>query len=108
MDELIEVPFGISSSLFIARVIIIHGFPFQHIKFYPELENIYMYIGKIVQNKIQSVNPERILEASQIRDKFGDRKKFLYREINSHNNNAILSKGFMDAIFQGSLKMKLG
>ncbi len=36
-NEPIEVPFGVSSTLFIARVAIIRGFPFQHINLYPEL-----------------------------------------------------------------------
>ncbi|CAG8671070.1 7759_t:CDS:2, partial [Funneliformis caledonium] len=73
-----------------------------HINLHPELQDIYIYGGnipKFIQNKIQSVNPEKILKLnviSQIRDKFGDRRRFPYRGINSHNINATLTYGFID------------
>src|SRR4051794_22619297 len=130
--------FGVSSTLFIARVAIIYGLPFRHIDLYPELEGFYMYGGeipKIVKDKIQSLSTEKILGGktrstipanifayeykyksneqkinviSQIRDKFGDQKKFLYRGINSHNINLTLTEGFMDARYQGSLRKEFG
>ncbi|CAG8668497.1 13325_t:CDS:2 [Funneliformis caledonium] len=137
-SEPIEVPFGVSSTLYIARFAIIHGLPFQHINLYPELQDIYIFGGnipKFIQNKIQSVNPEKILGGkvrntipaniftykykfrsneqklnviSQIRDKFGDGRRFLYRGINSHNINATLTYGFMDVIFRSSLRKEFG
>src|SRR3954453_20857386 len=63
-SEPIEVPLGVSSTLFIARMAIISGFPFPHVNLYQELEGIYMYGGKIpqcVQDKIQPLSTEEIL-----------------------------------------------
>src|ERR1700733_932027 len=63
-NEPIEVPFGVSSTLFIARVAIIYGLPFRHIDLYPELEGIYVHGGNIpniVKDKIQSLNTEKIV-----------------------------------------------
>ena len=63
-SEPIEVPFGVSSTLFIARVVINRGFHFQHKNLYPELEGIYTCgrkIPKFVQHKIQSLSTEKIL-----------------------------------------------
>ncbi|CAG8663124.1 13653_t:CDS:2, partial [Funneliformis mosseae] len=81
--------------------------PIEHINLYPELQDIYIYgrnIPKFVQNKIQSVNPEKIL-GGNIKDKFGDRKRFLYCGINSHNINAIL---IYELIFRSSLRNEFG
>ncbi|PKC04163.1 hypothetical protein RhiirA5_422656 [Rhizophagus irregularis] len=63
-NEPIEVPFGVSSTLFIARVAIIYGLPFRHIDLYPELDYIQTHGGEIpkfVNKKIQSLSTKQIL-----------------------------------------------
>ena len=136
-NESIEVPLGVSSTLYITRIAIISGLSFPYVNLYQELEGICMYGGKIpqcVQDKIHSIStkeilggkgevgdciPEKVLAytynyrkdeqklkvISQIRDKFGDTRKFLYRGINSHNMNATLVEGFMD---RSSLRKEFG
>ncbi|RGB35524.1 hypothetical protein C1646_759217 [Rhizophagus diaphanus] len=127
-NESIEVSFGVSSTLFIARVAIIYGLPFRYIDPYPELDYIQTHGGEIpkfVNKKIQSLSTKQILGGeprntipenifvyeyiykpeeqalnvvSQIMDKFGHTKKFLYRGINTHDIRETLLEGFMEIL----------
>ncbi|CAB4382217.1 unnamed protein product [Rhizophagus irregularis] len=137
-NEPIEVPFGVSSTLFIARVAIIYGLPFRHIDLYPELDYIQTHGGEIpkfVNKKIQSLSTKQILGGeprntipenifiygyiykpeeqalnvvSQIMDKFGHTKKFLYRGINTHDIRETLLEGFMEVRGRVSMRKDFG
>ncbi len=137
-DETIEVPFGVPSSLFIARTAIISGLKFQHIDLYPELDYIQTHGGEIpkfVNKKIQSLSTKQILGGeprntipenifiyeyiykpkeqvlnvvSQIMDKFDHTKKFLYRGINTHDIRETLLEGFMEVRGRASMRKDFG
>ncbi|CAG8568148.1 15926_t:CDS:2 [Funneliformis mosseae] len=96
--------------------------PFQHINLYPELRDIQSVnpekiLGGKVRNTIPASiftykykfrsNEQKLNVISQIRDKFGDRRRFLYREINSHNINVTLTYGFI-VIYRSSLRNEYG
>ena len=137
-DEPIEVPFGVPSSLFIARTAIISGLKFQHIDLYPELDYIQTHGGEIpkfVNKKIQLLSTKQILGGeprntipenifiyeytykskeqvlnvvSQIMDKFGHTKKFLYCGIDTHDIRETLLEGFMEGRGRVSMRKDFG
>ncbi|RIA83750.1 hypothetical protein C1645_742841 [Glomus cerebriforme] len=105
-SEPVEVPLGVSSTLFIARMAIILSLSTEEIlggkvrKTIPE--KIFAYTYNYRKNK------RKLNVISQIRNKFGDTKRFLYRGINSHNINEILAEGFMDVRGRASLRKDFG
>ncbi|CAG8645446.1 15703_t:CDS:2, partial [Acaulospora colombiana] len=65
-NEHIDVPFGVSSELFVAREAVISGLHFPHIHHYPEIEQYAFSKGKIppfVTNEVQSIPPGKIVNA---------------------------------------------
>src|SRR5947207_1267731 len=86
-NDPIEVPFGVPSTFFIARVAIINGFTFQDINLYPELGGIYKYGQKVpefVQEKIHSVNLKEIY-GEKIRDSTISENIYMYKHVYKSN-----------------------
>jgi hypothetical protein len=88
-NEPIDVPFGASTELFVAREAILSGLEFSHYDIYPGL-SIYNTgndcIPDCVTEDAKSLSPEEIM-GGQVNSRFLNKNIFVYKMGKIHKNN---------------------